>query len=272
LDAKLDQLDKPSIKIAEDFDEFCQAFKVLHDVYLSSGYLPHEDPSGMHLGLHHLLPKTCVFVFKTYLTVLSTMSYIPDSPEFGLPMDDLYKDELDVLRDSGRKVVELGSLATTRHRCWQNLMVFLSKAVFQYALCTDADDLCIMVNPKHVRFYNSIFLFQPFAEERHYAKVDAPAVALRVDMRNIEPALRHAYSGSDFDTDLHSFFVKINSHAIDTTMDTRCAEKNAPLNPEIAEHLLLARPELVRGLSLEKLAELERLYPAVLHRMPRLHI
>jgi len=265
LDAKLELLDRPSLKVAETLDEYSQAFKVLHDVYLSSGYLPHPHPSGMHYSAHHLLPKTCVFLFKTYLTVLSTMSYIPDTPKFGLPMDSLYKAELDGLRNSGRKVVELGSLATTRHRCWQNLMIFLSKAVFQYALSTGADDLCIMVNPKHVRFYNSIFLFQPFGEERHYDKVDAPAVALRVDMHGIEPALRSAYKGSDFDTDLHSFFVKINSHVIDDDMEISSAEKNMPLESEIARSLLNNRPDLLDDLNIEQLAYLERLYHKALY-------
>ncbi|WP_243361493.1 N-acyl amino acid synthase FeeM domain-containing protein [Fundidesulfovibrio terrae] len=261
----MELLDRPSIKIAETLDEYAQAFKVLHDVYLASGYLRQSHPSGMHYSVHHLLPKTCVFVFKTYLTVLSTMSFIPDTPRFGLPMDSLYRQELDGLRNAGRKVVELGSLATTRHRCWQNLMVFLSKAVFQYALATGTDDLCIMVNPKHVRFYESIFLFQPFGEERHYETVGAPAVAMRVDMHSIEPDLRNAYQGSDFDTDLHSFFVKINSHVIDGEMDIASAEKNMPLESEIARHLILNRPDLLDKVTDEQRTYLERIYHKALY-------
>ena len=256
----MEALDRPSIKIAETLDEYTQAFKVLHDVYLVSGYLRASHASGMHYGVHHLLPKTCVFVFKSYLTVLSTMSFIPDSSRFGLPMDSLYKTEIDVLRRSGRKVVELGSLATTRHRCWQNLMIFLSKAVFQYALATGVDDVCIMVNPKHVRFYESIFLFHPFGEERHYEAVGAPAVAMRVDMHTIEPDLRRTYQGSDFDTDMHSFFVKINSHVIDGDMDIASAEKNIPMESDIARHLIHSRPEMLALVTPEQREYLERIY------------
>jgi len=266
LEAKLDQLDRPSIKIAETLDEYAQAFKVLHDVYLASGYLKDSSPSGLHFGAHHLLPKTCVFVFKAYLTVLSTMSYIPDTPDFGLPMDELYKDEVDRLRQLGRKVVEIGALATIPHRRWHNLIVFLAKAIFQYAMVTGADDLCIMVNPKHVRFYQSIFLFEPLGDLKHYGKVDAPAVALRADMRNIEPALYQAYHSGDFESDLHAFFVKINSNGPD--LETASAEKNTPLESEIARVLFQARPSLLPALRQEQQAYLERMYHKALFATP----
>lgn len=270
LDAKMDLLDRPSIKIAETLDEYCQAFKVLHDVYLNSGYLPRATQSGMHYNHHHLLPKTCVFIFKTYLEVISTMSYIPDTPMFGVPMDDLYRDKVDELRNAGRKIVEIGSLATIRHKCWHNIMTFLSKAVFMYATHTKADDLCIMVNPKHVRFYESIFLFELLGEERHYAKVDAPAVALRVNMRNIEPDLRNAYANCDFDTDLHNFFVKVNSPAINNVIDKRNPEKDRPLDYATAKHLLAAHPELLWNLPSEHRAILEKTYYEALHTEQRL--
>lgn len=260
LDAKLESLDRPSIKIAETLDEYVQAFKVLHDVYLASGYITSPSPSGISFGLHHLLPRSCVFVFKSYLTVLSTMSYIPDTRRFGLPMDDLYKPELDKLRNAGRKVVELGSLATLPQRRMQNLIVFLAKAIFRYAMSTKADDLCIMVNPKHVRFYESIFLFESFGDERHYDKVNAPAVALRVNMHHIEPSLYEAYGNADFETDLHSFFVKMNSHVIDEDIRQETAEKNAPLESEIARTLFASNPSLLSGLSVEQRTALETLY------------
>jgi len=265
LDANLEALDRPSIKIAETLDEYMQAFTVLHDVYLASGYLSAPSPYGISFGLHHLLPKSCVFIFKSYLTVLSTMSYIPDTQRFGLPMDDLYKPELDRLRDSGRKIVELGSLATLPQRRMQNLIVFLAKAIFRYAMSTHADDLCIMVNPKHVRFYESIFLFESFGEERHYDKVNAPAVALRVNMHKIEPSLYEAYGSADFETDLHSFFVKMNSHAIDEDIKLDNAEKNMPLDSEIARKLFSAKPDLLQSLPEDQVIALESLYHKALY-------
>lgn len=260
LAAKMEEIDRPSIKLAETLDEYRQAFTILHNAYCASGYLAQPHQSGMLLNCHHLLPECCVFIFKSYLDVLSTMSFIPDTPLFKLPMDELYSDKMDELRRQGRKVAEIGSLATVRHYCGQNIMVFLSKAIFQYAILTNTDDLCIMVNPKHARFYQSIFLFTPFGEERHFEKVNAPAVALRVDMHSIEPSLRGAYAANEFDTNLHRFFVKINSHMIDqNTVFTRI-EKNAPLESEVARPLLEAHPELLDNLTADQHAYLTTLY------------
>jgi hypothetical protein len=115
-------------------------------------------------------------------------------------MDALYNKELDALRSKGRKVVELGGLATESNKRWRNLVIFLCKAMFHYAAFTNVNDLCIMVNPKHVRFYNMIFLFEPFGEEKFYKAVGAPAVALRVNFDRIAESLRKAYGDNDFDT------------------------------------------------------------------------
>lgn len=261
LDAKLESLDRPSIKKAETFEEYSQAFTLLHDAYLASGYLPQAHPERLYFGIHHLLPETCVFLFKSYRTVLSTMSFIPDSPEFGLPMDDLYKSEVDVLRRAGRKVVEIGSLATVAHRRGQNIIMFLAKAMFQFAISTGTDDVCITVNPKHTRFYKSIFLFEPFGEKRYYDKVGAPAVALRVDMRSIKPSLRDAYGESDFDTDVYSLLVqKDNVHARATGLDTLSLEKCKPLVCETLAKLLALRSTVLEGLTNRQFAAFQQYY------------
>ncbi len=249
LDAKLDKLDRPSLKVAETLDEFVQAFTLLHNVYRKSGYLEQEDASGLHFGIHNLLPKTCVFIFKSYKKVLATMMFVPDTPEFGLPMDELYREEVDGLRRQGRKIAEIGSLVTRLDRRGQNIIMFLAKAIFQYAMITSTDDLCIAVNPKHVNFYRSIFLFEPLGEQRFYNKVGAPAVALRADMRRIGSALRDTYGQEDFDTNLHAFFTRLNAHSLATGLYNLSAEKRDPLDHEVLAYLLASRPAVLDGIT-----------------------
>lgn len=261
LDAKLENLDRPSLKIAKTFDEYMQSFSILYSEYLASKYLNSTNRDELYFSVYNLLPKTCVFLFKSYLTVLSTMTFIPDTPEFGLPMDDIYNAELDTLRRKGHKIAEIGSLATRFDYRGQNLIMFLAKAIFQYAVITGIDDLCITVNPKHVRFYKTIFLFVPFGEKRFYDKVGAPAVALRVNMRRIEPALLETYGASDFDTNLHAFFTRVNAHSLATGLESMSAEKNEPLEDNLVKRLMAARPTLLHGLSNEQCTMLKKYYP-----------
>ena len=248
LECKLGQLDQPAINIAENTGEYRRAFSLLYEEYLHEGYAsPH--PSGMLFSVWSLLPSTKVFLFKSYLTVLSTMSHIRDTPLFGLPMDAVFKDELDALRAEGRIIAEIGALATQRVRRWSNLMLFLVRAAYQYARFSGVTDVVAMVNPKHVRFYTQILLFERFAEERFLEKVGAPAVPLRVNLETLENSLYHAYSQNSFETDLHAFFTSVVDPYAQPGQG-RVSRRG--LDPYSAYSLLRQRPEIMKSLSEEQ--------------------
>ena len=209
LQNRLDDIDRPSIKIAETRDELEQAFSLVYQEYLKLGYIAKPGSSQIHLTLYHVLPETAVFIFKSYLTVISTLTQIFDSKLFALPMDALYHDELNALRDRGRKLAELSALVTPSEARWRSIFLYLYRAIYWYAIYNKVDDLCITVNPKHVKFYKSIFFFEELGPERHYPKVGAPAVALRLDLGDFRDKLIEAYSALDFDCDLHAFFFRM---------------------------------------------------------------
>lgn len=261
LKAKLDEIDRPNIKIAESRDEYAQSFALVYREYLDSGYITSPHPSGLHFSAFNFLPSTCIFIFRTFLTVISTLTQIFDSDEFGLPMDALYREELDHLRSQGRKITELSALATPKETRWCNLMVFLSKTMFEYSRLNGVNDICIMVNPKHVRFYKTMFLFDDFGPERFYAGVGAPAVALRIDMDNIEEMLESNYKDFDLDSNLHHFFCKMNSTVQELLIGQTFHEKRHAMDRESAEYFSRLRPEVLTGLSQPKKEYLQRHYP-----------
>src|SRR5262249_42662020 len=86
-------------------DALAGAFRLVHDQYVSRGYML-PDPSGLRVGLHHTLPTTKVFVATLGPRVVGTMTLIEDSV-LGLPMDELYRDDLAHFRDQGRRVNEV---------------------------------------------------------------------------------------------------------------------------------------------------------------------
>lgn len=258
LQCKLGALDRPAIKIAETPDEYTRAFRLVYEEYLRSGYTrPH--PSRMHYNVWSMLPHTSVFVFKSYLDVLCTLTHIPDTAMFGLPLDALYRPEVDALREKGRVVAEVGSLATQYTRRWTNLMVYLAKAMFQYSVMSAIDDIVITVNPKHVNFYTQVFLFKPFGEVRHYGSVNAPAVALRINLSETLDELREKYGDEDdFDTNLFAFFSRMHGEESDTGDNP--VRRDQPLDPYTAYHLLQQRPELLEPLEEEQRDYVETIY------------
>ena len=261
LKAKLDELDRPNIKIAETRDELAQSFALVYKEYMECGYITNPHPSGMHFSIFNFLPSTCVFIFRTYLTVISTLTQIFDTPLFGLPMDALYKDELDPLRAQGRKITELSALATPKEVRWCNLMVFLSRTMFEYSRMNGVDDICIMVNPKHVNFYKTMFLFEDFGPERFYPGVGAPAVALRIDMDHIEQKLLEKYRNIEMEDNLYDFFCKLNSTLEELRNGQTFHEKRHPLNRDAAEYFISSRPELLKKLADVQKSEISSYYP-----------
>ncbi|SMC26415.1 hypothetical protein SAMN02746041_02635 [Desulfacinum hydrothermale DSM 13146] len=268
---KLDDIDRPSIKIAETVDEYEQAFRLVHDTYLRTGYLKEPKPHGMLFGIHSLLPETVVFVAKSYLTVLSTLTEIFDTPSFGLPMDVIYRKELDELRKEGRKIVELSALVTPPKLRWRNLFMLLAQVMYQYSQYRGVNDLCIAVNPKHVRFYKTIFLFEPLGPERHYPRVDAPAVALRVNMDDIADRLKKTYDSLELDCNLYAYFHQMTGFLPQKAQADLPAESSKPAGPpamngrraQVVRHFMELDPALFQNLTPEQQAYLHESYPQI---------
>lgn len=261
LKAKLDEIDRPNIKIAETRDELAQSFALVYKEYLASGYIKSPHPSEMHLNIYNFLPATCIYIFRSYLTVISTLTQIFDSEQFGLPMDDLYRPELDALRAQNRKITELSALATPKETRWCNLMVFLSKTMFEYSRLTKVHDICIMVNPKHVNFYKTMFLFDDFGSERFYEGVGAPAVALRIDMDTIEGKLSEKYKDFDVDGNLHTFFCKMHTTLQELQSGWTFHEKRHPMEEESAKFFFNARQDVCARLTPPQKDYLQAFYP-----------
>jgi hypothetical protein len=203
----LDGLEKPSIKIADIHYEYMDTFRILYDSYLELKYIQ-DNYSRLYCSLHHFIPGTCIFIFKSWHNIICTLTRFKDSELFGLPMDCLYKDELDELRSQGRVIAEIGALASPKDQRWSNSIYFLKRTVILQSILFDVDDLCIMVNPKHVQYYKDIYLFSELGSEKSYESFDAPAVALRLDLIKFKDKIKDTYQDSDYETNLYDFFYE----------------------------------------------------------------
>jgi hypothetical protein len=125
----------------------------------------------------------------------------------------------------------------------------------------DVDDICIMVNPKHVNFYKTMFLFEDFGPERFYDKVGAPAVALRIDMDHIERNLLEKYRNIEIEGNLYEFFCKLNTTLEELQSGSTFVERRHPMDPATAESFYLARPEIFESISTRQREYLRTLYP-----------
>ncbi|MDX9788394.1 MAG: hypothetical protein RBT11_16570 [Desulfobacterales bacterium] len=211
-------------KIADKKEELECASRLVHDKYVRKGYMTPTE-SGLRLSLRNALPETTTFIGVKNQVVASTLTLFQDS-EMGLPMDAIYKPELDQLRSQGRKIAEVGSLAS--HICVaksdQTVLMHGNKIMHSYSRdYLGVDDLVVAINPKHQWFYQHILLFEQIGELKAYDYVKkAPAVAYRLNLNMAEYHYKAAYEDKPPEKNLYRFFYVDKSPSIRFPAENQC--------------------------------------------------
>lgn len=135
-------------------------------------------------------PNRITLVASHGPTPMATVTIGFDSPD-GLLIDELYKPEVNVLRQAGARICEYTKLAVDGAVRSKRVLATLFHIAYIYAHRMHGfTDLFIEVNPRHVRFYDQMFGFKQFGPERLNERVNAPAVLLRLEYSHAEEQFR----------------------------------------------------------------------------------
>jgi hypothetical protein len=144
-------------------------------MYATRGYQTEAPPAEQAEGI-----KT--FLATDHNEPVGTLSIRLDS-EAGLQVDQTFLPEVDCIRASGRRVCEFTKLAMDRLARSPRLLASLFHVAYVYAhRMMGIDDLLIEVNPRHVRYYESMLGFRVAGAQRHNVRVGAPAVLLALEL------------------------------------------------------------------------------------------
>ena len=166
-------------KVATTAAEREAAFRLVHRRYVRS-QLDEENPYSMRVTPYHLLDTTTVFVAKLRGDVVATLSLVEDG-ELGLPMEAMYRRQVDERRQMGVRVGEVICLADRREDIRRFVDVFrsLTRLLAQYARRHGVDELLAAVHPRHAPFYQKVVGFQTLAGLAKCPHVkDNPSVGL----------------------------------------------------------------------------------------------
>jgi hypothetical protein len=238
-----------TVRQVADVFELEQALKLVHDSYVDRGYMS-AHPSELRLCIQDALPQTRTFVAQLQGRIIATVSLFFDST-FGLPLDSLYRDELDILRHQGRRIGEVGMLADRRRALLRSLplVLRLMKLVFWSAREKSLDDLIIATHPRHANFYQRLLCFEQFAEIKYYSAVrNAPAVPMRLDLAGLDPAQVQGRIRELFFSPLHTDALGANPYRIDA---------------EGLRYLFVERTDMLKQLSPFQRRELQKLHRGV---------
>jgi len=175
-----------AIRLASCRSDWLSAFRLIYEAYTRTG-LATANPRGMRVTPYQLLPTTEILVATEKDRVVCTLSVVCDGL-LGLPLEDIYADEVALRRKQGLVVAEVSCLANGQDgdRSSFSTLLEVMRLCAQTAKARGIDQLLIAVHPNHAPFYERFLGFERFGEERTYGAVlDAPAVALALDLNHL---------------------------------------------------------------------------------------
>jgi hypothetical protein len=196
------------VRLAQTREELEAAFRILHDAYVSEGYMaPH--PSGLRVTLYHALPSTSTIVALWQGKVVGTLSIIRNNP-LRLPLDVIF--DTQPLKKRGGQIAEISALAIDRQFRGNHGEILFPMIKFLYEYCISyfgVEYMLIAVNPKQADFYEGILFFRRIAQKvvKYEFVNGAPAIGMFLDLREAYARFAAAYGALPAERNVFSYFV-----------------------------------------------------------------
>lgn len=248
--------------VARSARELEDAYSLVHREYKTIGLVRKSyKKSRLRISIFNANPDTTTFVAKYRSRVIATVTVIPDSP-LGLPMDKIYKKEMDVLRRKKLKLVEVGQFATDTSlfpKGWFSLFNFnklifilrLFKVVLDYLTYeAGVDEICINMVPGHERLYDLLMFENLVKKPRRYSSVNNRVViAKHLTIGTIENRARRVKKG------LYTIFFGKKTLA-------DAFRGKYTLTKKDLEHFFVKRANIFERATPERVAFIKKCYPA----------
>jgi ribosomal protein S18 acetylase RimI-like enzyme len=234
-------------------EDLRQAYRLVHDVYLGSGFIK-PDPSGMRVRMFETTPDTATFVAKVKNTVVAVLSVVEDSRDLGLPSDCVFKPELDGLRRNRRRLCEVTNQAVAEEYRKSAVPTELMRCAIAVSLTEGYDEALAAVSPSHHGFYD-LLGFRQIGSERSYSQtIDDPVIAVSMD---IDQYRTPKSTGSATVRFMRQFLTDGNQFLSRVTGWAQEARRNF-LNPDLLKKLFAAEKNFLAKCSSAELEILHR--------------
>ncbi|GEM_PF-1625948 len=146
------------LHVARGENEYRIAHRLAHDAYVDAGYCdPAQDGRLTHYQEFDALPCSRVFLVRQGATWVGTVSLTHES-ERGLPIDEMFLDDIRAIQDEGRKVGVIWRLATLpQYRYSMQVVHSLFIACMHWTFGLGLNTMVLMTHARHLRFYERCF-------------------------------------------------------------------------------------------------------------------
>lgn len=167
-----------------DYSNIChQTFSLIYNKYYNAG-LCEESESKIRITPYQLLKTSHVFSCIQNGETIGTFTIIRDN-SFGLPMEDLYAEEIKERRLFGVSLAEISSLAHTK--LGLKGVINIGRIIAQKSIEKNIDEVWIVCHPDHCPVYEKYVGFKKMGEIKAYEKVLGNlAVPMVLDIKNLK--------------------------------------------------------------------------------------
>lgn len=224
------------VQFASTRQDWEEALQLVTGNYQARGF--EEAGSNLRFTSFQALPETAVAVAKEAGHVVATFTLVPDNTLLGLPLEGLYRGQIQELRTQGHRLAETGSLAERGLGMRDFLQVFvtLMQLGWQHMNRRGIDTTVIAVNPRHSSFYSKLHGFVPLGPRLNYDRVQgAPAEAFYLTpelMRQRAPQMHQRIFGQPLPA------AVLTAPAMPVDLIRHFARRSSQTNPRAIEQLL----------------------------------
>lgn len=228
------------------------AYRMVHDGFVKEGYIL-PRPFGMRIRLFEAMPETATFIARVDGKIVGVTSVVIDSPDLGLPSDEAFRYEIDLLRHAGRKVCEGTNWFIDPEFRRTSIMTELMRCCFAHAVAMDCTDMIADLSPTHKSFYE-IMAFDIIGSQRSSShEVDDPVVLVNLAITETIQTVSDLKTEDDFDLAyVKVFYIDDNPYHDKVTLWAEQAEA-AFMNPAFLKDLLIDRSHFLEHCTPEEL-------------------
>lgn len=198
------------ISRATEPTEILCALRLVHDVYVESGYML-PDPAGLRLRVFEAVADNPIFIARIGDEVVGVMGLVLDSPDLGLPSDHAFGPELRALRAHGLRLCEATNLAIKPAYRRTSIGFDLLRPCCAQGVMWGCDGMFAAVSPQHVGFFRDVLQFVPLGDPRVYVSELGDRVqGMLNDLRTLEGRFREADRPLGAHAFLHNHFFASN--------------------------------------------------------------
>jgi len=180
------------LKVAETLDEIVQGWRMVYQQYVAAALIE-MNPFSVFTFPEYVSRNAAIILGKEDGCNVCSVSGVLDS-NTGLPLDSYFANEIGGLRKQGKKLIEIGLLASVKKYTHFSYMVNLLSAIARFGIYSGNHDYVIGVHPRRISFFKEVFDFTQIGETKIYHRLQKAEVALLyADAKHFETKAKQAW-------------------------------------------------------------------------------